>query len=82
MNEVPRFPWKPAITGAALLALALLTVTIRASVVAEGHSLLQLEHRRAALHRRERDLQIELQQRWQDVGRTEQASHPKGGSRS
>ncbi|HTE06100.1 MAG TPA: hypothetical protein VK824_07890 [Planctomycetota bacterium] len=82
MNDPLRFPWKPAAVGAALLALALLTVTIRAGVIAEGHSLLQLEHRRGALHRRERDLQIQLQQRWQDIGRKDPASQPKGGSRS
>jgi hypothetical protein len=82
MNEPTRFPWKPAITGGALLALALLTVTIRAGVIADGHSLLQLEHRREALLRRERDLRIQLQQRWEDIGRQNAPVHAKGGSRS
>jgi len=82
MNESARFPWKPAITGAALLTLGLLTVSIRADVAAEGNALLRLEHHRAALHRRERDLQIRLQQQWQDIGRQDMTVQRKGGSRS
>jgi hypothetical protein len=82
MNEADAFPWKPALTGAALLALALLTVSIRAGVVAEGHALLRLEHHRAALKRHERALQIRLQEQWQQIGRQDLAAGRSGGSRS
>ncbi len=82
MNEPDRFPWKPALTGASLMVLGLLTVSIRADVATEGNALLRLEHQRSSLHRRERDLQIRLQREWQEIGRDDPVARKKGGSRS
>ena len=82
MTEPGRFPWKVALCGSGLLLLALLTVSIRASVVAEGQALMRLEHRRSALQRRERDLQLELQRQWNELGRQATAVTRTGGSRS
>ena len=80
MTEPSRFPWKVAATGGALLLLALLTVSLRASVVAEGHELMRLEHRRAALQRRARDLQLDLQRQWQELGAQDAAAQRKARS--
>jgi len=82
MTETHRFPWKVGLCGSVLLLLALLTVSIRASVVAEGHVLMRLEHRRAALQRRERDLQLDLQRQWNELGRQDTSAARSGGSRS
>ncbi len=82
MTEPGRFPWKPALCGSVLLLLALCTVSIRASVVTRGHELLRLEHRRAALLRRELDLKLDLQHIWHDLGREELAPPASGRSHS
>jgi hypothetical protein len=87
MSAPQRFPWKLATTGGGLLLLALLTVSIRTGAVAEGRALMRLEHRRAALERRARDLQLDLQRRWQELGQEERggqddAARARGGSRS
>jgi hypothetical protein len=82
MSEPSRFPWRVALVGGGLLLLALLTVSIRASVVAEGQQLMRLEHRRGALERRARDLQLDLQRQWQELGRQDAAAGNKGGKGS
>ena len=69
------FPWKPALSGAALLALALLTVSIRAQAIAEGRALLDAELRRASLHRHEIDLRLRIEQRWHELGQQDSHSH-------
>jgi len=67
--ESGRFPWKPALSGAGLLALSLLTVSIRAQAVAEGRALLDAELRRASLHRHERDLRLRIETLTQSLGK-------------
>ena len=73
--ETGRFPWKPALSGAALLMLALLTVSIRAQAIAEGRALLDAELRRSSLHRHERDLHLRIEQSWQQLGQQDSHHH-------
>ena len=69
------FPWKAALSGAGLLLLALLTVSIRAQAIAEGRALLDAELHRASLHRHERDLHLRIEQRWHQLGQEDSHRH-------
>jgi len=84
MIEPGAFPWRPALAAIALLTLALLTVTLRAGVVAEGRDLMRREHVRLSLRRQSRDLQLSLQQTASDLGSADRAAregtHGKRGS--
>ena len=86
MTDHGSFPWRPALAASALLALSLLTVTLRAAVVEEGRELMRREHVRCSLRRQARDLQIRLQQTAQELGAADRAARegakPKGAPRS
>ncbi len=58
------FPWRHALLGTTLLFLALLTVSARGDVVAEGRQVMLLQLRRASLERRVGELQMRLETQW------------------
>jgi|GEM_PF-5931970 len=68
------FPWRPALAACALMALALLTVTVRAGVVREGQELMRREHVRQSLERHARELTLHLQAAAQGLGADEHAA--------
>ncbi len=74
MSEPGSFPWRPALAACALLSLSLLTVTLRAGVIAEGRELMRREHARLSLRRQSRDLQLSLQQTASELGSADRAA--------
>jgi hypothetical protein len=78
VSESGRFPWKPALSGAGLLVLALATVSIRAQAIAEGRALLDAELRRSSLHRHECDLRLRIEALAQSLGKPSPAKPAHG----
>lgn len=68
MNDRGGFPWLLAAVGAGLMLVSMLTVSIRAAVVAEGAELHQIVLQRASLDRRVRALELRYQALCRELG--------------
>jgi hypothetical protein len=68
MNERGGFPWLLAAAGAGLMLVAMLTVSIRSTVVSEGAMLQQSVQQRASLERRVRALELRYQAMCRELG--------------
>jgi hypothetical protein len=68
MNERGGFPWPLAVAGAGLMLVSMLTVSIRASVVAEGAELRQMVLRRASVERQLSALELRFQALCRELG--------------
>jgi len=68
MNERGGFPWPLAVAGAGLMLVSMLTVSIRASVVAEGAELRQMVLRRASVERQLGSLELRFQALCRELG--------------
>ena len=68
MNERGGFPWPLAVAGAGLMLVSMLTVSIRAAVVAEGWQLQHMVVQRASIGRQARALELRLQSLCRELG--------------